>query len=235
MRKVWLWLINEEGVEYVVAFVKILSPDLGTGLRKTITNMSSEPSLEPRPFRALSSHESATFEYQLLNQRRVMSPVYGTSQTAYELLIFYGVGLSRVFCGTHARCVGDSQIAFLRFKSSKTRYQYYCCITPQQEKKMESGKTKTRGRVSQDGRNNFWDVTRGISTALPVVKRCGGMWTGMWEGRQPGPSLCPLSLGRIFKYLYTERIHTKPFYNFFSYALQAKHFDDDITEQTLAV
>lgn len=80
---------------------------------------------------------------------------------------------------------------------------------------MESGKTKTRGRVSQDSRNNFWDVTRGISTALPVVKRCGGMWPGMWEGRQPGPSLCPLSLGRIFKYLYTERIHTKPFYNFF--------------------
>jgi len=80
---------------------------------------------------------------------------------------------------------------------------------------MESGKTKTRGRVSQDSRNNFWDVTRGISTALPVVKRCGGMWPGMWEGRQPGPSHRPLSLGRIFKYLYTERIHTKPFYNFF--------------------
>ena len=72
-------LINEEGAEDVVAVVTILSPDLGTGLRKTITNMSSEPSLEPGPFRALSSKESATFKYQHLNQRCVMSPVYATS------------------------------------------------------------------------------------------------------------------------------------------------------------
>jgi hypothetical protein len=41
-----------------VAFVKILSPDLGTGLRKKNTKMSSEPSLEPGPFRALSSQDS---------------------------------------------------------------------------------------------------------------------------------------------------------------------------------
>jgi len=49
MRKVWLWLINEEGAD-VVAFVKILSPDLGMGLRKKtlqtrLQSRASNPSL----------------------------------------------------------------------------------------------------------------------------------------------------------------------------------------------
>lgn len=46
-------MVNGEGVKDV-AYVKILSQDLRVGPKKTITNTSSVPSLEPGTFRALN-------------------------------------------------------------------------------------------------------------------------------------------------------------------------------------
>jgi hypothetical protein len=52
---------------------------------------------------------------------------------------------------------------------------------------------------------------------------------------EKGDSLAPASvpLDRIFKYVYIEHTHTKPFTTFFSFMLPAKNFDDNITQQTL--